>query len=147
MSNFRLSNRSLNRLVGVNSSLVDVVHRAIDITEIDFGVLEGVRSLARQKILFETGASQTMNSRHITGDAVDLFAYVDGTISWEWKYYEKINEAMQKASQEEFVEIEWGGNWTTLKDGVHFQLPRTSGIAPSQLFVEPRGPFIIGREL
>lgn len=118
---FKLSQKSLDRLSGVHPDLVAVVKRAIEITEVDFAVLEGVRSKARQEQLFKAGASTTMNSRHLTGHAVDLGAYV-GQIRWDWPLYDKIALAMKAAAIELQIAIEWGGDWKKFKDGPHFQL-------------------------
>ena len=118
-----LSKKSLDRLAGVHPDLVRVVKRAIEITTVDFAVLEGVRSKSRQEQLVKAGASQTMNSRHITGHAVDLGAYVSGSVRWDWPLYHKIADAVKQAAAELGVPIEWGGDWRTFKDGPHFQLP------------------------
>lgn len=120
---YELSKRSKDRLSGVHPDLVRVVEKAISISDIDFTVLEGVRSIARQEQLVKSGASQTMRSRHITGHAVDLGAYVAGQVRWDWPLYHKVADAMKKAASEVGVPIEWGGDWTTFKDGPHFQLP------------------------
>lgn len=120
---FVLGSRSLERLQGVHPDLVKVVKRAIQITECDFTVLEGVRTKTRQAELVKSGASQTSNSRHLTGHAVDLGAWVNGTVSWDWKYYYQIEKAMKQASKELNIPIEWGGDWKSLKDGPHYQLP------------------------
>lgn len=120
---YNLSKKSRDRLAGVHPDLVKVVERAIEITEIDFAVLEGVRSLARQSQLVATGASQTMKSRHLTGHAVDLGAMVSGTVRWDWPLYDKVAKAMKVAAAELKIPLEWGGDWTSLKDGPHFQLP------------------------
>lgn len=118
-----LSRKSLDRLAGVHPDLVRVVKRAIEITTVDFAVLEGVRSKSRQEQLVKAGASQTMNSRHLTGHAVDLGAYVSGSVRWDWPLYYKIADAVKQAAAELGVPIEWGGDWRTFKDGPHFQLP------------------------
>ena len=118
-----LSRKSLDRLAGVHPDLVRIVKRAIEITTVDFAVLEGVRSKARQEQLVKAGASQTMNSRHLTGHAVDLGAYVSGSVRWDWPLYYKIADAVKQAAAELGVPIEWGGDWRTFKDGPHFQLP------------------------
>jgi|TARA_R100000084_G_scaffold108987_1_gene73393 peptidoglycan L-alanyl-D-glutamate endopeptidase CwlK len=123
MSNYRLSNRSKERLKGVHPDLVAVVERAIEITEQDFTVLEGLRSKERQKQLYRSGASKTMNSRHLTGHAVDIAPYVEGAVSWDWDYYYPMADAMKEAAKELDVPIEWGGDWKSFKDGPHFQLP------------------------
>ncbi len=120
---FVLSKKSLDRLSGVHPDLVRVVKRAIEITTVDFAVLEGVRSKSRQEQLVKAGASQTMNSRHLTGHAVDLGAYVSGSVRWDWPLYHKIAAAMKQAASELGVPLEWGGDWRTFKDGPHFQLP------------------------
>lgn len=119
---FRLSQRSLNNLIGVHADLVRVVKRAITITTVDFGVLEGVRSQERQRELFRAGATKTTNSRHLTGHAVDLVAYVNGEIRWDWPLYGEIAKAMKTAAALEGVSITWGGDWKFYPDGGHFQL-------------------------
>lgn len=121
---FKLSKASLNKLQGVKEPLVAVVKRAIELSEVDFGVSEGVRTLERQKMLYEAGKSRTMNSRHLTGDAVDVYAWVNEYVDWNFSNYEKIAKAMFKAAEELGTEIEWGGMWTSFRDGPHFQLKR-----------------------
>lgn len=120
---FKLSKRSRYSLLGVHPDLVRVVERAIQLTEVDFVVIEGLRTPTRQAELVKAGASQTQNSRHLTGHAVDLAAWV-GTVRWDWPLYPRIAAAMKQAAKELGVPIEWGGDWTSFKDGPHFQLPR-----------------------
>ena len=119
---YRLGNRSKERLEGVHPDLVKVVERAIEITEVDFTVLEGLRSLTRQKALKLRGASTTLRSRHLTGHAVDLGAFVDGGVRWDWPLYHKLAEAMKQAALELKVDMEWGGDWKSFPDGPHYQL-------------------------
>ena len=121
---YKLGPRSQSRLKGVHPDLVKVVERAIEITTVDFTVLEGVRTPERQKVLFEAEASTTLNSRHITGHAVDLGAWVDKQVDWSWPLYHKIAAAMKEAAKELNVAIVWGGDWRTFKDGPHFELDR-----------------------
>lgn len=120
---YNLSKKSKDRLAGVHPDLVKVIERAIKITEIDFAVLEGVRSKTRQEQLVKAGASQTMRSRHLTGHAVDLGAYVAGSVHWDWPLYHKLAISVKQAAAELQIPIEWGGDWTTFKDGPHWQLP------------------------
>jgi len=122
---YKLSQRSIDRLKGVNPDLVSVVKLAIERSDVDFMVTEGLRTKERQKELVAAGASKTMNSRHITGHAVDLAAYVNG-IRWDWPLYEKIAKAMKQAAYELNIKIEWGGDWKSFKDGPHFQLSKGS---------------------
>lgn len=121
---YKLGPRSQSRLKGVHPDLVKVVERAIEITTVDFTVLEGLRDPARQKTLMESGASQTLNSRHITGHAVDLGAWVDNQVDWSWHLYHKIAAAMKEAAKELNVAIVWGGDWSRFKDGPHYELDR-----------------------
>ncbi len=119
---FTLGTRSKANLQGVHPDLVKVVQRAIQITTQDFTVIEGLRDIKRQEELFRKGATQTMNSRHLTGHAVDITPWVNGEISWDWKYYPEVAKAMKQAAQELKVDLEWGGNWKNFKDGPHYQL-------------------------
>jgi peptidoglycan L-alanyl-D-glutamate endopeptidase CwlK len=117
-----LNEKSLNKLAGVNKKLVDVVKRANEITTVDFIVTEGLRTLERQKELVAKGASQTMNSKHLSGRAVDLAALIGVEVRWDWPLYAKLADAMKQAAKELNIIIEWGGDWKTFKDGPHFQL-------------------------
>lgn len=142
---FVLGKRSLDNLKNVNADLVRVVKRAIEITEIDFTVIEGFRTEARQRELVRKGASKTMNSRHLTGHAVDIAPIVNGSISWDFDHYYPLAEAMARAATELGVTIRWGGCWSVITgkkgtaqswvqayrkgggrflDGPHFEIPR-----------------------
>ena len=121
---YKLGPRSKQRLKGVHPDMVRVVERAIEITTVDFTVLEGLRDPERQKALVDAGASQTLNSRHITGHAVDLGAWVGDEVRWDWPLYYRIAAAMKDAAKQEGVQIVWGGDWRSFKDGPHFELNR-----------------------
>jgi peptidoglycan L-alanyl-D-glutamate endopeptidase CwlK len=123
MSNFCLSTKSKEILKGVHPHLAAVVEKAITITTVDFSVIEGIRTEERQRILFKSGASGTLRSRHLTGHAVDLGAWVDGRIDWSWPLYHKIAKAMKLSANMLDIPIEWGGDWKTFPDGPHYQLP------------------------
>lgn len=121
---FTLGPRSVLRLQGVHPDLVKVVHRAIELSTVDFTVLEGLRTLERQKTLVAAGASKTMNSRHLTGHAVDLGAWVDGQVRWDWPLYHQIAAAMKAAAKELKIPIVCGADWKSFRDGPHFELDR-----------------------
>ena len=108
---FSLSQRSLDKLAGVDQRLVDVVKRAIEITTVDFGVTCGLRTVEEQKRLVASGASQTLDSNHVKGRAVDLVAYVGNRASWELNLYDDIALAMKSAARELKVPIRWGAAW------------------------------------
>jgi peptidoglycan L-alanyl-D-glutamate endopeptidase CwlK len=101
-----------------------VVRRAAEITTVPFIVTEGVRTLERQRELVKVGASRTMDSRHLTGHAVDLAAMVGSEVRWDWPLYHHIASAMKLAAGELNVPLTWGGDWSSFKDGPHFELPR-----------------------
>lgn len=119
---YKLSKRSEDKLVGVDANLVKVVRRAIELTEVDFGITEGLRTKERQALLVADGKSQTMNSKHITGRAVDVVAYVDGKVSWDKEHYITISKAFKQAAKELNVSIRWGGDFKSFFDGPHFEL-------------------------
>ena len=109
---FTLSQRSLDRLEGVNPDMIRVVKKAIDLTKIDFGVICGMRTIEEQEALVAKGASQTMKSKHLDGLAVDLMAYIGGRASWELNVYDDICDAMAEAARKNDVAIKWGAAWS-----------------------------------
>ena len=119
---YALGKRSLERLVGVHPDLVRVVKRAIELTDHDFSVIEGLRTLETQRAYVVKGASKTMNSRHITGHAVDLYPVGRPT---PWDKCQMIAKAMQAAADELGVAIVWGGSWKSFVDQPHFELLRS----------------------
>lgn len=119
---YRFSARSYRNLAGVRPELVAVATLALLLTDVDFVVTEGVRTVERQRKLVASGASKTMRSRHLTGHAIDVAAWVDGDIRWDWPLYSKIAEAFKAAAGELGVQLIWGGDWVTFPDGPHFQL-------------------------
>lgn len=121
-ANWKFSKRSLDKLEGVKPELVAVVKRALELSPYDFGVSEGVRTKERQKELVEAKKSLTMNSKHLTGDAVDIFVLDGGKITWEFEKYREVSKAFFQAAEELGVKIIWGGNWKSFKDGPHFEL-------------------------
>lgn len=118
-----LGQRSLSRLEGVHPDLVRVVKKAAAMSSLDFTVLEGLRTAARQKQLLDLGATKTLNSRHLTGHAVDLAPMVGGTVRWDWPLYHQLAVIVKDAAKAEKVPIQWGGDWRTFKDGPHWELP------------------------
>ena len=144
VSKFKLSERSLKSLEGVNPNLVKVVERAIELTEQDFLVLEGVRSkeqcyinygkgrtvaqcsakgvpikYAQPNLSKVTWLNNPLASKHVTGNAVDLVPY---PIDWNTiSKFTTISKAMKQAAKELGIDLEWGGDWTK-KDYPHFEL-------------------------
>lgn len=123
-----LTTRDETRLKGVHPDLVRVVRRAASMTDLPFMVLEGVRTVERQRLLVKQGASKTMNSRHIPGrdglgKAVDIAPLLNGKVSWDWPLYYRLADVIKEAAKIEKVPLEWGGDWRSFKDGPHWQLP------------------------
>lgn len=125
-----LNARSLENLKGVHVQLVEIVYRAAEISPVAFCVTEGLRTYDRQRKLVQQGASKTLNSRHLTGHAVDLAAMIDPDgdgkfeVCWKWHLYELLANAMKAAAAEVIGRdrLRWGGDWVTFKDGAHFEL-------------------------
>ncbi len=151
---FNLSKRSLQRLEGVHPDLVAIVKEAIQITQHDFGVSCGMRTLEEQKKLVQSGASQTLASRHLTGHAVDLFGSRQGKAIFDWPAIYIISDAMITAARGISTPLRLGGAWNcgdvcqseldaealsadyilhkkqtggrAFLDGPHFELPKQS---------------------
>jgi peptidoglycan L-alanyl-D-glutamate endopeptidase CwlK len=116
--------RSAKNLQGVHVDLVRVMSLARTRSPVKFTVIEGLRTVERQRQLVAQGASKTMNSRHITGHAVDIVPHrPDGTLAFDWPLYYKVAPVIKAAAKELGIPIEWGGDWRTFKDGPHWQLP------------------------
>ena len=114
---FRLSQRSMDRLEGVHPAMTGVVERAIQLTDVDFGVTQGVRTLDEQKANVAAGRSQTMKSKHLLQDygfshAVDVVAYVGPDVSWELNLYDNICDAFKQAAKETGASVKWGAAWS-----------------------------------
>jgi len=123
-----LDARAEKNLAGVHPDLRRIVFACAEVCPIAFTITEGLRTKERQAKLVAAGASQTMNSRHLTGHAVDVAALIDfdgdgkTEVRWDWPLYAKIAGAMAAAASSLALPIEWGGHWR-MKDGPHFQLP------------------------
>lgn len=108
---FTFGEKSLRELQGVHPALVAVAHRALELSPVDFGVHDGLRTEAEQREYVRSGVSDTMNSRHLTGHAVDLVPYVNGKLRWEWEPIFRIAAAVRIAAVELKTPIIWGGCW------------------------------------
>lgn len=121
----KFSARSIKNMNGIHPDLRRVLDRALKDSPLDFVVIEGLRTPERQKQLVATGASQTLNSRHITGHAVDLLPIgPNGKGAFDWPLYDRLGPAVKEAAAKEGVAIVWGGDWKKFKDGPHFELDR-----------------------
>ena len=135
---FRFGSTAKAKLDTVNPKLAEVAEAALALSDIDFGITEGLRTMEKQQQLVKEGASKTLKSKHLTGNAIDIVAYVDGKVTWELQYYEKIAQSFKIAKDDVGVQIRWGGNWNGYKtddfkldpenkfvDAVHFELITT----------------------
>lgn len=150
------SQKSTERLMTCRLSLESVVRRALEICAVDFGVTEGVRSLERQKFLFKTGASDTLNSKHLPDKdgksrAVDLAPYLDTDgdgdqeFSWHWAHCFIVAEAMRRAAKELGVKVVWGGCWDRALNSLEGPLQSAmDGYAARRRTQGDRHPFVDG---
>ena len=121
-----MDSRSERNLIGVHGDLVTLI-RAVDTSfPHEIIVTEGVRTFERQAQLYAAKASQTMNSRHLTGHAVDLAVKIGGQVVWTWHIYAELGAFVKAKAKELGIPIQWGGDWARLKDGPHFELPRNA---------------------
>jgi len=123
---FKLGNKSNKKLVGVNPILSFIVTRAISKSKYDFTVFEGNRTLARQRYLKDIGRSWTMNSKHITGNAVDLVPWINGRPVWDGAealvVFKEIYKVMNQEAKKLGVTLRCGADWKSV-DRPHFELP------------------------
>jgi len=119
---FSFSKASLNKMNGVDSKLINLMKEAIKESPYDFGITEGIRTLKRQKELFAEGKTKTLKSYHLTGKAVDIAVWVNGKITWDFKYYKEVADHIKEIARKLGYVITWGGDWKTFKDGPHFQI-------------------------
>lgn len=119
---YSFSQRSLERLKGVHPDLVKVMQASISDSPYDFGITEGFRSIERQRTLTAEGKSLTLNSRHLTGHAVDIAIFIDGKVTWDNKYYNEVAKHILAVAEKMGVSIVWGGTFRRLVDSVHFEL-------------------------
>jgi peptidoglycan L-alanyl-D-glutamate endopeptidase CwlK len=119
--------RSLKNMTGIHPDLRLVLDKALQDSPLDFVVIEGLRTLERQKQLVASGASQTLSSRHLTGHAVDLLPIgPNGKPAFDWPLYDQLGPAVKKAAADLGIELDWGGDWKKFKDGPHFELDRAA---------------------
>lgn len=123
---YKLSQRSLDRMAGIHPDLTRVVLRAIELTTVDFAITQGLRTIEQQRQYVADGKSRTMNSRHLTGHAVDVVAYRDGKVSWTASDYNPIAKAFKAAAEKLDIPIVWGGDWKSFLDCPHFELDRAT---------------------
>lgn len=124
--------RSLRNLTGIHPDLRRVMDSALQDAPFAFVITEGLRTIERQRQLVDIGASKTLNSRHLTGHAVDLVPFVDidkdGKVETEemysWPLYHILAPVIRLAAKREKVAIVWGGSWVKFRDGPHWELDR-----------------------
>lgn len=120
-----LSSRSLKNLMGVHPDLERVIRRADEMCDKSghpFTIIEGVRTIERQKMLVSKGLSKTMHSRHLTGHAVDFVPLIEGEVTWKTQAFLPVIDAFKDAGRELNVAIESGHDWVSFKDTDHVQL-------------------------
>ncbi len=119
---FKWSARSLREMEGIHPDLRAVCDRALELSEVDFVITDGRRTKAEQAQHVANGASKTMNSRHLTGCAIDFAPLVHGKVRWEFAYCRQVANAFKAAAKELGIPIIWGGDWTRFRDGPHIEL-------------------------
>lgn len=125
---FKFSQRSIERMNGIDSRLIAIAHRALELSKVDFGIPEfgGLRTTEQQNYLHTLGKSNCDGindvSKHQRGVALDVYAYVDGAASWQMEHLTTVAAAMLQAASEQQVKLAWGGHWINFIDAPHFEL-------------------------
>ena len=131
MKMYKFSKRSLDNLKNVDQRLVDICNELIK--EIDFTVIEGYRTLERQKELFDAGFSKIdgikKKGKHNYSPslAIDIIPYKKGHNPFDGseestKMFKELNKAFDKVAKKLGIKYEWGGNWKTFVDLPHYQV-------------------------
>jgi peptidoglycan L-alanyl-D-glutamate endopeptidase CwlK len=121
---WKFGKKSLERLAGIKEPLQTLAKAAITDSPYDFSITNGLRTLEEQKVLFATGKSKTMKSKHLTGNAFDIAVFVDGKLTWDLKYYKVVATHIKKVAAKLGIKIVWGGDWKSFIDGPHFELSK-----------------------
>lgn len=119
---YKFGDKSQEKLNTVHPDLQKLFIAAITASPLDFSITEGIRSLERQKELVAAKKSTTMNSRHLTGKAVDIAVFVDGKVTWDAKYYKVVADHIKQVAVKLGIAIKWGGDWVSFNDSPHFEL-------------------------
>ena len=119
---WKFGKKSKERLAGVKKPLQDLFNAAILNSPHDFSITCGLRTVEEQKVLVATGKSRTMKSKHLTGDAVDIAVFVDGKVTWDFKYYREVATHILSIANKMNIRVAWGGHWKSFLDGPHFEL-------------------------
>ena len=117
-----LSKLSLERLEGVDERLKAVVIECAARCPFPFNVSEGLRTKEQQCEYVKQGKSRTMNSKHLTGKAVDLYPLTMNRKQVDWSRFEDLADLMFQVAKDQDTEIVWGGHWKTFVDKCHFEL-------------------------
>jgi peptidoglycan L-alanyl-D-glutamate endopeptidase CwlK len=135
-----MSATHMERLEGVHSDLQRLVRLMAENSPMPFMVYEGLRTEEKQAEYVAAGTSTTMNSRHLTGHAVDLIPLVDGQPTYDWSYYNAFALGMKGASDMCLIPVHWGGDWKSFPDGAHWELPWDAYPLPAE--IPPEEPVV-----
>lgn len=119
---YKFSEKSKKKLETVDIKLQNLMNVAIKESPYDFSITEGIRTMKRQIELVAQGKSKTLKSYHLRGKAVDIAVWIDGKVTWDFKYYKEVADHVKQTARKLGYLITWGGDWKTFKDGPHFQI-------------------------
>ena len=118
-----LSELSKQRLEGVDERLKAVVYGVAERCTYPFNVSEGLRSIEQQREYYNQGKSKTMNSKHLIGKAVDIYPLTMDRRKIDWSKCDDLARLMKEVARELDVTIVWGGDWKSIVDKPHFEIP------------------------
>ena len=121
-----LSKSGEQKLSTCNTEIQLIIRKALQISPIDFGVSCGHRTVEQQQIEFKAGRSHldgiNKKSKHnlLPSKGIDLYAYVNGKADYSDKYMGILAGVILSIAKDMGIELEWGGNWKSLKDMPHY---------------------------
>ncbi|NBT57503.1 M15 family peptidase [bacterium] len=128
------------KLAFVHPELVRVFDEAVNFYSKKIRIIEGLRSVQRQNQLYLQGKTKTLDSRHLTGHALDLVTQDNGNILWDEPNAIQLAAAIRASAIKCGVPIRWGGCWQEINTVVNLKQAATDYVA--RLKAQKRKPLI-----
>ena len=136
---FKFGRVSSQRLSNCHKDIQRLMHKAIEVSVIDFGIACGYRSVEEQQKLYQQGRSKpggivtyvdgvNRKSKHnsLPSTAVDIYAYVGGKAVWDKEHLYYLGGVIMTCAKNMNIPLRWGANFNQdadLKNENFYDLP------------------------